>query len=73
MTKSQLTHEALALPMEDQLDLAQALWQNASPPPELELSPELKTMLEARLKEAQENPDDGHTWEEVKAHVLARR
>ena len=57
MTKSEIAQQALSLPFEDQLDLAQTLWENASPPPDFELSPELKELLEARLKEAQENPD----------------
>lgn len=73
MTKSEITREALSLPVEDQLDLAQALWENASPPAEFELSPELKQTLEERLKEAQEDPAGGLTWEEVKARVLERR
>lgn len=72
MTKTDLRQEALALPVEDQLDLAQALWENASPPSEFEISPELKELLEARLKDAQEHPDDGLTWEEVKAEVFKR-
>lgn len=72
MTKSEIRQGALSLPVEDQLDLAQALWENASPPSEFELSLELKELLEARLKHAQENPDDGLTWEEVKAEVFKR-
>ena len=73
MTKSEIAQQALSLPFEDQLDLVQTLWENASSPLDFELSPELKELLEARLKEAQENPDDGLTWEEVKARVFERR
>lgn len=73
MTKTQVTEEALSLPVEDQLDLAQTLWDNASPPAEVELSPELKELLEARLEEARENPDAGIPWEDVKDGLLRRR
>ena len=73
MTKTQVTAEALSLSVEDQLDLAQALWENASPPAELEISPELKGLLEARLAEARENPEAGIPWEEVKERLLRGR
>ena len=72
MTKPEIRQEALALPLADQIELAQALWENASPPSDVELSPELKVVLEERLEEAREHPEDGLTWEEVKAKVLAR-
>lgn len=73
MTKADLTRRALELPIDEQLDLAQTLWEHASPPAdEFALSPELAELLEERLQEARENPDAGIPWEEVKARLLRR-
>jgi putative addiction module component (TIGR02574 family) len=72
MTKADLARQALELPLDDQLDLAQTLWEHASPEPDLALSPELKELLEARLLEARLHPEAGVPWEEVKARLLGR-
>ena len=70
MTKDDLTRIALELPIDDQLDLAQTLWDHASPPADFNLTPELAEVLETRLQEARENPEAGLPWEEVKARLL---
>jgi putative addiction module component (TIGR02574 family) len=72
MTKADLTRRALELPIDEQLDLAQRLWEHASPPAEFTLSPELTELLEERLQEVRENPEAGIPWEEVKARLLRR-
>ena len=72
MTKANLTRLALELPIEEQLDLAQELWDHASPPADFSLSPELKELLEARLHEAHANPEAGIPWTEMKARLLKR-
>jgi len=70
MTKADLTRHALELPIEEQLDLAQEIWEHASPSADFSLSDELKELLEARLLEARTNPEAGIPWEEVKARLL---
>jgi putative addiction module component (TIGR02574 family) len=72
MTKTDLTRLALELPVDEQLDLAQTLWEHASPASDFSLSTELKELLEARLLEARTNPEAGVPWEEVKARLLSR-
>lgn len=72
MTKADLTRLALKLPIDEQLELAQALWEHASPPADFTLSPELKGLLEARRLEAHANPEAGIPWEEMKARLLKR-
>jgi putative addiction module component (TIGR02574 family) len=72
MTKTDLARHALELPIEDQIDLAQTLWEHASPEADFALSDELKDLLEARLLEAHTNPEAGSPWEEVKARLLSR-
>lgn len=70
MTKVEIVTEALKLPMEEQLELAQRLWENAAPPADHELTAELKELLEARRAEALAHPEDGISWEEAKARIL---
>ncbi|HYX25576.1 MAG TPA: addiction module protein [Thermoanaerobaculia bacterium] len=72
MMKADLARLALELPIEEQLDLAQTLWDHASPPADFTLTPELEEVLEARLREAQANPGAGIPWEDMKARLLKR-
>ena len=72
MTKADLARRVLELPLDDQLDLAQEIWEHASPSTDFTLSDELKELLEARLLEARSNPEAGIPWEEVKARLLRR-
>ena len=72
MTKDDLARCALDLPIEEQLDLAQTLWDHASPADEFVLPVELRELLEARLSEARRNPEAGVPWEEVRARLLRR-
>lgn len=72
MTKADLTRHALELSLDDQLELAQTLWEHASPVADYSLSPELEQLLEARLLEARENPEAGVPWEEVRARLFQR-
>lgn len=72
MVKAELARLAQELPIEDQLDLAQTLWDHASPPADFILTSELKELLEARLREAQADPDAGIPWKEMKARLLRR-
>jgi putative addiction module component (TIGR02574 family) len=69
MTTADLKRHAFQLSVEEQLDLAQALWEHASPPADPNLSPELVELLAARQQHVLKNPDAGSTWEEVKARL----
>ena len=68
MTKTEITKAALGLSVQDQLDVARRLWENAAPDP-LELSPELKELLDARLAELDANPAAGIPWQEAHARI----
>ena len=72
MTKADLTRLALELPIDQRLDLAQTLWDSASPPEDFTLTPELRDLLGARLLEAEDHPETSVTWEEMKARLLRR-
>ncbi|VAY89734.1 Putative addiction module component (fragment) [mine drainage metagenome] len=41
----------------------------AAVPEAVEVSPALKAELEARLKEFEENPEAGYSWDEVKSRI----
>ena len=65
MTMADLTRAALELSVDEQLDLAQTLWDHAAPPTDPPISPELRDLLEARLQEAERNPEAGIPWDEA--------
>ncbi len=72
MTKSELTQQALALPVEEQLDLAQEIWERASPPPDIRLSNDLRELLDERRAEVLAQPESRVPWEEARARLLGR-
>jgi putative addiction module component (TIGR02574 family) len=72
MTKAAIARLALELPIDDRRDLAQTLWDSSSPPADFEVTPELRELLDARLREAEIHPEEGITWEEMKARLLKR-
>ncbi len=72
MTKTEIANQALSLPVEERLDLAQELWESAAPSSPVEVSPELKQLLENRRRDALEDPDAGIPWDQAKASILER-
>jgi putative addiction module component (TIGR02574 family) len=70
MTKADIIRLALELPIDERLDLAQTLWDSALPSNGFTLTPELRDLLDARLLEAEANPDTSVIWEEMKARLL---
>lgn len=56
--------------MQERIRLVELIWDGVAAVPEaVEISPELKAELEARLAEFEENPDAGFSWEQVKFHL----
>jgi putative addiction module component (TIGR02574 family) len=72
MTKADLIRLARELPIDQRLNFAQRLWDSALPPEDFTLTPEFRDLLDARLLEAEANPDTSVTWEEMKARLLRR-
>ncbi len=61
------------LPVEERLDIAQALWDSATPQPDKQvLTNEQKALLEERRAAFLADPDAFHSWTDVKARILAR-
>jgi putative addiction module component (TIGR02574 family) len=72
MTKSQLRREAMHLPIEDRLELAEALWESVEAADHQPLLPDWqRQILEERVAADDANPEEGSSWEEVKQRILA--
>lgn len=62
--------DILQLPVQERIRLVELIWDSVAAVLEaVEISPELKAELEARLAEFEENPETGFSWEQVKSHL----
>ncbi|WP_200874381.1 addiction module protein [Ferrovum myxofaciens] len=62
--------DILGLPVQERIRLVELIWDSVAAVPEaVEVSPALKTELEARLKEFEENPEAGYSWDQVKSRL----
>lgn len=62
--------DILQLPVQERIRLVELIWDSVAAVPEaVEILPELKAELEARLAEFEENPETGFSWEQVKSHL----
>ena len=60
----------LQLSVQERIRLVELIWDSVAAMPEaVEITPELKAELEARLAEFEENPDAGFSWEQVKSRL----
>lgn len=60
--------DILALPVQERIRLVELIWESvAAVPDTVDISPELKTELEARLRAFEANPEAGYSWEQVKS------
>jgi putative addiction module component (TIGR02574 family) len=60
--------------VEEQIDHVQALWDRPSAPPEQIPLPEWqKAILDERLDEMEQDPEEGMPWEEFRDRLLAER
>lgn len=66
--------DLLELSVEERISLVGEIWDSiAAIPEQVEVSPELRKLLERRLIDHRNNPKTGSPWEEVKARILARK
>ena len=62
--------DILELPVQERIQLVEIIWESiAAVPHAIEVSPELKTELQARLADFEQNPEAGYSWEQVKGHL----
>jgi hypothetical protein len=70
MTRLDLERHAFSLSIEDQLDLAETLWEHASPPVAISSDGELGELLDARREQVLRSPEASRPWAKVKARLL---
>ena len=59
--------DILELPVQERIQLVEIIWESiAAVPHAIEVSPELKTELQARLADFEQYPEAGYSWEQVK-------
>lgn len=60
--------EILELSLQERIRLVELILESiAAVPDAVEVSPELKSELEARLKEFEADPEAGYSWEQLKS------
>ena len=72
MTKTELRSQALELPVDERLELAEALWESLEQESVQPALPEWQRhILDERIAEDDAAPDEGSPWEEVKQRILS--
>ena len=62
--------DILELPVQERIHLVEIIWESiAAFPQAIEVSPELKSELNARLADFERNPEAGYSWDQVKAQM----
>lgn len=62
--------DILQLPVQERIHLVEMIWESiVAVPQAIEVSPELKTELNARLADFERNPEAGYSWDQIKANL----
>ena len=69
-----MTHFSVAnvleLPLQERIQLVELIWESIAAVPEaVEVSPQLKEELNARLADFERDPEAGYSWDQVKAQL----
>ncbi len=63
--------DALELSIEERIQLVADIWDSISEHPEaVNITPEVRTLLDERLSAYRKDPDSGSPWSEVKERIL---
>jgi putative addiction module component (TIGR02574 family) len=74
MVAKKIVNDVLALPPDERWELAEKLWESLRDTAQsMPLSDEQKAMLDERLLDMEQRPDDGTSWEQVKADLRKTR
>jgi len=72
MTKAQLKREALQLPVEEQLEIAEAIWEHLESAADQPPIPDWqRQLLDERIAEDDADPEGGSPWEQVKQRIIS--
>lgn len=69
---TELLEQAQKLPLNEQLELVEALWDQIARYNPIPLTRKQEEELDRRLKDLEADPEDVIGWDEVKASALAR-
>ena len=62
--------EILELPVQERIRVVELIWDSVAAVPEaVEVSVELRAELEERLRQFEAAPDEGYSWDEVRARL----
>ena len=62
--------DILEMPVQERIQLVEIIWESiAAVPHAIEVSPELKTELQSRLADFDQNPEAGYSWDQVRTHL----
>ncbi len=62
--------DILELPVQERIRLVELIWDSVAAVPEaVEISPELKAELDARLATFEADPEAGYSWDQVKSRL----
>jgi putative addiction module component (TIGR02574 family) len=62
--------DILELPVQERIRLVELIWDSVAAVPEaVQISPELKAELQARLEEFEANLEAGYSWDQVKSRL----
>lgn len=62
--------DILELPVQERIRLVELIWDSVAAVPEaVEISPELKAELDARLSAFEADPEAGYSWDQVKSRL----
>ncbi len=71
MTKTQIQREVLQLSVEEQLELAEAIWERLETEPQPVIPEWQQRLLDERITADDEDPEAGSPWPDVKQRILA--
>jgi len=71
MTRIELEREALSLPIEERLRVAEAIWESVEQEAQPPLPAWQRDVLDERIAADDAEPEAGSSWEEVKQRILA--
>lgn len=62
--------DILGLPVQERIHLVELIWESiAAFPQAIDVSPEMKSELNARLDDFERDPEAGYPWDQVKAQL----
>lgn len=70
MTKAQMLEKVLELPVEERLEVAEAIWASLDPSANLPLPDWQRELLDERIAVAESDPHAGTPWPKVKELAL---